>query len=171
MLNTTKQKEILVGGSLVYKKEGSKTLWFIVKDNSDSEWELSKTTVRRGESSVRSVIRAMAEQGGMKAKVLEEVGRVTTAVMHNGKPIDQRIIYYLLLERGGGEVLGFAEYKWCDYAQALKKLTTKKEQQLLTKAKDMAKEIEKERKRNPEPEEEEDLELEFKIEEKEEEKV
>ena len=96
-MNTTKQKEILVGGSLVYKKDGGKTLWFIVKDNADSQWELSKTTVRRGESSVRSVIRVMAEQGGMKAKVFEEVGRVSSAVMHNGKPIDQRIIYYLLL--------------------------------------------------------------------------
>ncbi|MBX4206150.1 NUDIX domain-containing protein [Candidatus Microgenomates bacterium] len=143
-----KQKEILVGGSVVYKKDNGKTTWFLVKQDMDSDWELPKTNVRRGESSVRSVIRAMAEQGGMKAKVLEEVGRNTKAVMHNGKPIDQKVIFYLLIERGGGEALGFAEYQWMDYAKASKKLD-KKDQKMLKIAKDLAKEVEKKAKKNP----------------------
>ena len=162
MISTTnKQKDILVGGSVVYKKDNGKMLWFIVKSEKDGEWELAKTNVRRGESSVRSVIRAMAEQGGMKAKVLEEAGRLNKAVMHNGKPVDQKVIYYLLLERGGGEVLGFAEYLWLDYAKAVKKIANKKEQVILEKAKEMSKEIEKILKKNPLPEIEEDFPIEI----------
>lgn len=144
-----KDKTLLIGASVVYKKDNGRTTWFIVKQNDGDDWELPKTNVRRGESSVRSVIRAMGEQGGMKTKVLEEVGRAAGAVMHNGRSVEQRIIYYLLLERGGGEALGFAEYEWMDYAKAARKLSSKRDKNMLAKAKDIAKEVEKEMKKKP----------------------
>jgi ADP-ribose pyrophosphatase YjhB (NUDIX family) len=159
VISNTKVKDILVGGSVVYKKDNGKITWFVIKEEG-GEWELPKTLVRRGESSVRSVIRAMSEQAGMKAKVLEEAGRGSRAVMHNNKPTDQKIIYYLLVERGGGEVLGFDESQWMDYAKAVKKLD-KKEQKVLQQARDLQKEVEKKAKKNPIIEEEVDFEEEL----------
>ncbi len=159
VISNTKVKDILVGGSVVYKKDNGKITWFITKEEG-GEWELPKTLVRLGDSSVRSVIRAMSEQAGMKAKVLEEAGRGSRAVMHNNKPTDQKIIYYLLVERGGGEVLGFDESQWVDYAKAVKKLE-KKEQKVLQQARDLQKEVEKKAKKNPIIEEEEDFEKEL----------
>ncbi len=159
ILSTNKQKDILVGGSVVYKKDNGKITWFLVREQ-EGDWEFPKTSVRRGESSVRSVIRAMSEQAGMKAKVLEEAGRTMKVILHNGKPVDQKIIYYLLIERGGGEVLGFDESSWMDYARAVKRLD-KKEAKILSSARQLQKEVEKKAKKNPIIEEEEDFEKEL----------
>jgi ADP-ribose pyrophosphatase YjhB (NUDIX family) len=141
-----KQKEILIAGATVYKKQDDKVLWFIVKQNDDNGWEIPKTAVRRGESSVRAVIRQMGEQGGMRTKVLEETGRNVGSVIINGKVVPQRYIYYLLLQRGDNEVLGFVEYDWVDYNKAIKKIENKKEQKMIEKARDLMKEIQKTRK-------------------------
>jgi hypothetical protein len=138
-----KAKEILIAGATVYKKQDDKVLWFIVKQSEENGWEIPKTTVRRGESSVRAVIRQMGEQGGMRTKVLEEVGRNIASATLNGKVVPQRYIYYLMLQRGDNEVLGFVEYDWVDYAKAMKKVENKKEQKILEKARELMKEIQK----------------------------
>lgn len=138
-----KQKEILIAGATVYKKQDDKALWFIVKQSEDLGWEIPKTTVRRGESSVRAVIRQMGEQGGMRTKVLEEVGRSVGSSIINAKVIPQRTIYYLMLQRGDNEVLGFVEYDWVDFNKAMKKVENKKEQKILEKAREMMKELQK----------------------------
>jgi hypothetical protein len=136
-----KEKIALVAGSIIAKTVDGKTTWFLTKQAQDKDWELPKATVRRGESSVARSIRNMAEAGGIRAKVLEEAGRVGGAVQIGGKPVTQNTIYYLMLFREGGEILGFADSVWLDYAKALAKLTSKKEQNMLTKARDILKEM------------------------------
>jgi len=138
-----KAKEILIAGATVYKKLDDKVLWFIVKQSDENGWEIPKTTVRRGESSVRAVIRQMGEQGGMRTKVLEEVGRNIASATLNGKIVPQRYIYYLMLQRGDNEVLGFVEYDWVDFNKAMKKVENKKEQKILEKAREIMKEVQK----------------------------
>ncbi len=141
-----KQKILLVSGAAVYKQGRGRNLWFVVK-NKDDGWELPKTTARRGESSVRAAIRLMGEQGGMTAKVLEEVGRSGGATMVNGKPISQRYLFYLLFTKLPNEVLGFEDFLWLDYARAIRKLTAKRDITMLRTAHDMLKEIEKKKKK------------------------
>jgi len=143
----SKDKLLLVGVAVVFNRDNrGKPRWFVIRQTADGEWELPKMAVRRGESSVRSVIRAMGEQGGMKVKVLEEVGRSGGAVTVNGKVVSQRYLYYLMLEKGGGEVLGFEQYDWLDYPKAVRKLVTKRDKQMLMTARDMVKEMEKKKK-------------------------
>ncbi len=143
-----KEKTLLVSGSVVYKRVKEKPVWFVSKLSQEADWELPKTPVRKGESSVRASLRAMAEQGGMRAKVLEEVGRSGGAALLNGKTVPQRHIYYLLFckDKDGGEILGFADYQWLDYGKALKKLTTKREIAMLKDANLLLKDIDKKRK-------------------------
>ncbi|HEX6977117.1 MAG TPA: NUDIX domain-containing protein [Patescibacteria group bacterium] len=142
-----KEKILLVGAAVVYRKANGKTTWFLVKQKEDSDWELPKTTARRGESSVRAVIRAMGEQGGMRAKVLEEVGRGGGAAMLGGRTVPQRYLYYLMINKEGKEVLGFAAYDWFEYGKAIKKLTTKRDQAMLRGARDLLKKLEAEKKK------------------------
>jgi 8-oxo-dGTP pyrophosphatase MutT (NUDIX family) len=144
----SKDKLLLVGVAVVFNRDNrGKPRWFVIRQTADGEWELPKMAVRRGESSVRSVIRAMGEQGGMKVKVLEEVGRSGGALTVNGKVVSQRYLYYLMLEKGGGEVLGFEQYDWLDYPKAVRKLVTKRDKQMLMTARDMVKEMEKKKKK------------------------
>ena len=138
-----KQKLILVGGAVIYKKVQGKPVWFIVRQKEDSDWEIPKTTARRGESSVRSVIRMMGEQAAMNVKVLEEVGRSGGAVLIGQNTIPQRTIYYLLICKEAKEVLSFLEFAWLDYARAVKKLKSKKDQSTLKAARDLLKDLDK----------------------------
>lgn len=142
-----KQKLILVGAAIVYKKVKDKPVWFLVKQKEDSDWEIPKTSARRGESSVRSVIRMMGEQAAMNVKVLEEVGRAGGAALVGGQTIPERKIFYLMYCKEAKEILAFVDFIWLDYAKAVRKLKTKKEQSMLKAAKDLLKEIEKKKKK------------------------
>jgi len=139
------EKILLVATAVVYKNEGKKRLWFITKTDKDEEWELPKTVARKGESSVRAAIRMMAEQGGMRAKVLEEVGRSGGATKVNGNPVSQRLLYYLMHFRDGEEALGFAESDWLEYDKAMRRLSSKRDRQMLREAKKIAQKLDRDK--------------------------
>lgn len=138
-----KDENMMVSVAVVFKKhDGNPTKWFIVKTSAESDWELPRTIVRRGESSVRGSLRMTSEQGGMRTRVLEEVGRTTGAARVNNKAVTQKVLYYLMSCREGGEIIGFHEYDWVEYKTIAKKLKNKKDLTQIAKAKDLLKELE-----------------------------
>lgn len=137
-------QQILIGGALVFRDNRGKRQWLVVKQKEEGDWEIPKVTVRRGESSVRAVIRMTSEQAGMSARVLEEAGRGVGNAIINGKSIPEKFYYYLMVQKAGGvEVIGFNDFKWLEYAEALKKIALKKEKDILKSGKDVLKEWEK----------------------------
>ncbi len=142
------EKVLIVAAATVYKNEGKKRLWFIIKTEDDADWELPKTISRKGESSVRAAIRMMGEQGGMRAKVLEEVGRCGGTTKINGNPVAQRLLYYLMHFRDGEEAMGFAQSAWLEHDKAVRRLASKREQQMLKDAKKIAQKLDKKRANN-----------------------
>lgn len=143
MANSKNNQQILIGGAIVFKDGRGKRQYLLVKTGDDSDWEIPKVTVRRGESSVRSVIRLTAEQGGISARVLEEAGRLTASTVINGNPITQKYYYYLMLQKGGSsELIGFHSFKWFDAKDIVKKLTTKREKDMFKMSRDVLKEWE-----------------------------
>ena len=138
--------EILVGGAVVFK-EGKGKNHFLLSKNNEGEWEILKSTVRRGESSVRSVIRFTSEQGNMNTRVLDEVGRTTGVGIIGNKSVTFKYIYYLLFYKAGAEIMGIGDYSWFDYPTAVKKIKLKKDKDMLKIANGMVKEWEKKRKK------------------------
>jgi ADP-ribose pyrophosphatase YjhB (NUDIX family) len=139
-----KNQQVLIGGAVILRENRSKRQFLLVKNKDEKDWEIPKVTVRRGESSVRSVIRLVGEQGGMSARVLEEAGQATGSSVVNGKPIQQKYYYYLMLQKGGNsDLMGFDEVKWLEYPEAYKKIVQKKDKDALKSAKDVLKEWEK----------------------------
>lgn len=136
----------LISGAVVFKPTTKGHSWFLVRQNSDDEWTIPKLSVRRGESSVRTAIRMMGELGGMRAKVLEEAGRSTGAKTVNGKVVSLKYLYYLMVQKAGGEAVGFSDYCWLDYSKATRKLFTKKDKLMLKQARGVLREWEKKRK-------------------------
>ncbi len=129
---------------MVFRENRGRRQFLLVKSRDQKEWEIAKVTVRKGESSVRSVIRLTGEQGGMAARVLEEAARSSGNVIVNGKPIPQKFYYYLMFHKGGsGELLGFDDIKWLEYGEAVKKLGQKREKEALKSGRDVLKEWEK----------------------------
>lgn len=112
----------------------------MTKQKDSQDWEIPKVVVRKGESSVRAVIRIMGEKGGMSTRVLEEVGRAGGTTTINGKILSQRQIYYLMLLRSGSsEAIGFEDFQWLDYTKAQKALSSKREKSMLKEAKEVLK--------------------------------
>ena len=127
---------VIISGAIVFKEGRSKKRWFIVKQSDlEDSWEIPKVFVRKGESSVRAALRMMGEQGGMTTKVIEEAGRAGGVATVNDKTLPQRHIYYLMVrESGVGEVIGFAKTRWFTYADAVRKLSSKRERAMLKEA-------------------------------------
>ena len=116
----------------------------LVRTKEDGDWEIPKVVVRKGESSVRAVIRLTGEQGGMTTRVLEEAGRSTGTTILNGKSIPQKYYYYILLQKGGSsDLIGFMEFKWLEYSEAVKKVPLKREKDMFKLGREVLKEWEK----------------------------
>ena len=118
---------VLVAGACIFKEKKGVLKWFLVKQNDEDKWEIPKVLVRKGESSVRAVLRVMGEKGNMTTRVLEEAERFGGITTVNGKKLPQRHIYYLMLSRTSqGEAIGFSESAWFENSKATKILASKK---------------------------------------------
>lgn len=143
-MNIKNNQQVLIGGAVVFRDNRGKRQFLLVKTSEDSDWEIPKVTVRRGESSVRAVIRLTGEQGGMTARVLEEAGRYTGNAIVNGNSVSQKYYYYLLFQKGGpSELIGFQDFKWLEAGEITKKLKSNKEKEMFKSAREVLKEWEK----------------------------
>src|SRR5512135_1631223 len=107
---------ILISGGVLLREQSGKIQWFTSKDQEGDGWELPKVVVRKGESSVRAILRIMGEKGGMTTKVLEEAGRIGGVKTVNNKTQTQKQIYYLMvLKSGSKDAIGFGEHMWLEY--------------------------------------------------------
>ena len=141
------RNNILISAALVFREGRVRRSYLVVKQGEEDRWEFPKVTVRRGESSVRAVIRMIGEAGGISARVLEEVGRVNSLVVINGKSVPQRLYYYLMIQKSAGEIIGFGKFEWLDFKKAFKKLSLKREKEALKEAERMIKQWEREGKK------------------------
>ncbi|KKR11826.1 MAG: hypothetical protein UT39_C0002G0007 [Candidatus Woesebacteria bacterium GW2011_GWA1_39_21] len=142
---------ILIGGAVVSKLVRGKLKFFLVKSSDGVDWEIPKLTVRKTESSVRAVLRMIGEQGGMRARIINEASRYSTNQVVNGKSVTQKIFYYALIHRAdSGESVGFFQSEWYDYAKAYKKLKLKREKSSLSSANKILKEWWKKRRKRRE---------------------
>lgn len=141
------KNQILIGAGVIYKEVRGTRRYLIVRKGEEDKWEFPKIVVRRGESSVRAVIRMLGEAAGIGAKVLEEVSRVNSIVAVNGKSMPQRLFYYLLIQKAEGEIIGFDKFEWLDTKGVSKKLSLKRERDVLRESEKMIKAWEKEAKK------------------------
>ncbi|HUC95323.1 MAG TPA: NUDIX domain-containing protein [Candidatus Saccharimonadales bacterium] len=143
-MNNKNNQQITIGGAIVFRDNRGKRQFLLVRTKEDGDWEIPKVVVRKGESSVRAVIRLTGEQGGMTTRVLEEAGRSTGTTILNGKSIPQKYYYYILLQKGGSsDLIGFMEFKWLEYSEAVKKVPLKREKDMFKLGREVLKEWEK----------------------------
>ena len=143
-LNMNKDQSILISGACLFKESRGRVYWLVVKNTDEVGWEIPKATVRKGESSVRAILRVLGELAGMSVRVLEEVGRASSSASVNGRSISQKFLYYLLIYKtSAGEILGFTDFEWLEQGKAIKKLSIKREKSMLREAKVVLKTWEK----------------------------
>ena len=144
-----KDTTILISVACVYKESKGKKYWLLVRPSEDSGWELPRATVRKGESSVRAILRVLGEMGGMSVRVLEEVGRGSATISVSNHSVPQKFLYYLLIYKSSeGEFIGFDDFKWLEYAKVLKEVGSKKEASQLREARQVVAKWEKDHLKN-----------------------
>lgn len=127
----------MVSAPIVYRRQKTTDgKWLIVKQDEEGDWEIPKVMVRKGESSVRAAIRLMGEKANLEGRIIEEAGRTGGAVTVNGKTSPKRTLYYLMIEKNSGEIIGFEEHEWLPYASAVRKLPSKTERKMLKSARE-----------------------------------
>ena len=125
-----------MSSAIVVKKGGNgRHYWLVVKQSEGDGWSFPKVMVRRGESSARGAIRVMGELGGLSAKIIEEAGRIGGSMKIKDKVVPKRSLYYLMIMELGGEMLGFEDFVWKEYPQAVKILSSVKEKEMFLSAK------------------------------------
>ena len=144
---------VLIAGAIVYRQTKGKKRWFLARQSEESdEWEIPKMIARKAESSARAAMRLMLEQADMDTQVLEEAGRAGGSATINGKVVAQRHLYYIMLfkekeeeveeeakkKKGNqrkevvrAKIQNFEESGWFEYAQAVRKLRSKRERLML----------------------------------------
>ena len=125
---------MLIGCAVVFKEIRGGKFQFLLNKNEDGEWEILKAAARKGESSVRAAIRYTTDQGSMSARVINEASRATGTATINGKTVIQKYLYYVMLYKTGGEMIGFEKVSWFNYANAIRKVKLKREQDALREA-------------------------------------
>lgn len=141
-----KTNELLIGCAVVFREMRGGKFKFLLNQDEEGNWEILKAVARKGESSVRAAIRYTTEQGSMNARVIDEASRATGTGTVNGRTVIHKYLYYVMVYKGGGEMIGFEKVSWFDYAAAVRKLTLKREQVALREANKMIKKWMKEKK-------------------------
>jgi hypothetical protein len=90
----------IIAGAVAYREHKGATEWFVVKSPDKDTWELPKSDVKSGESSVSAILRFMKDSLGMKATVLEEAGRASATVAHGGSSLEQKLVFYIIKQGG-----------------------------------------------------------------------
>jgi len=140
-----KENKGFIGVAVACRKSRGVYRWFLAKQTEDGGWELPKAQARRGESSVRAAIRNMGERGGLRAKVLEEVGRSSGFRKVGNQKVPQKFLYYFVVaNEPSGEPIGFIDMAWLEFRQAIKQLESPRDQRMLKRAKEMVRGLEKE---------------------------
>lgn len=127
----------LISSAVTFRDEKGVVEWFLVK-NSKDQFELPKTDVRRGESSVSGILRYVKESIGLRPTVLDEVGRTTLTSTKNGEELNEKLFFYLIINKGQDSG-SFIEGSWFKFPVAKKKLGLVREQKILAQAHELSK--------------------------------
>lgn len=144
----------LTAGAVAFREHKGAIEWFVIKTADKDTWELPKTDVKSGESSVSAILRYMNDSLSMKATVLEEAGRASATVNHNGSAIEQKLIFYIIRQGGKATPEDLVDIpkgtikatgQWFAYPAVKKKLGLVREQKMIVQANDYLKECKKEK--------------------------
>lgn len=137
----------IITGAVAFREKKGTVEWFLVKSPNGQSWELPKSDVRSGESSVSAILRFLKEGLGVKTTVMEEAGRANSTVNSNGSQLEQKLFYYLMRQSKSVPEDGLpfgsmikVETEWFPYAAAKRKLSLIREQKMVAQANDILKE-------------------------------
>ncbi|NOY14743.1 MAG: NUDIX domain-containing protein [bacterium] len=129
-------------GGVVYKQEGNKIKWLIIKPAGRKEWRLPKGVIESNETSVRAAIREVQEEGGVIAAIKEKVGQIRYFYTQDGEKFLKEVIFFLMEYLEGNPEEHDDEVEkamFVPFDQAYNKLSYETEKEILVQANEILK--------------------------------
>lgn len=101
-----KQRTEISAGGIVYKKEGEQVLWLITKHSQYKAWSFPKGIIGdhiRNESKEDAALREVSEEGGIKAKIINNQPIDVHYSYHFKEYLVTKTVYYFLMEYISGD--------------------------------------------------------------------
>ena len=134
-------REFSAGGA-VFKKKGTNYLWLIMRPSGSERWQLPKGKIDPGETSEKTAVREVKEEGGVEAKPLKKIGTSQYFFFLKGKRIFKTVTYFLmeyLKDTQKGHDHEVEEILFLPLVEAEKKLTFEDDKKMIEKGEKVVK--------------------------------
>jgi 8-oxo-dGTP pyrophosphatase MutT (NUDIX family) len=124
-------KEIAAGGVVV---NGDRVL---LLENARGEWVFPKGKLERGEHYSRAAIREVAEETGLRARVVRPLQLTCYVYQSGGQPIEKTVHWFLMAPESGTVVMPVERFRqaiWLGLDDAAHRLTWEEDRGLIAAA-------------------------------------
>ena len=133
-------------GGVLLRKENGQTSVVLIARNNRGIWCLPKGLIEADESAEEAAEREVAEETGLKGKIIDKIGEVSYWYWSKGERTRYfKTVHFYLMEYLGGDTANHdsevEEAKWFPVNEALQIMTFKSERGIVSKAIEMLKEI------------------------------
>src|SRR5690606_3155133 len=122
----------------VFKKTSNNILWLIIKPAGTERWQLPKGRIEKGETSKETATREVAEETGVKTKILEKIGTQEYFYQMEERKIKKNVVFYLMAYDGNTgkkpDTKEIAETQFVSFNKALEMLTFENDKETLQNA-------------------------------------
>lgn len=129
-------------GGIVFKKEDSEIFILVVQHSQHHGWGFPKGLIDKGEDKETTALREVAEEGGVKAKIIQELPQTEYFYQFEGDKIKKKVTYFLMEYLSGD--IGDHDWEmeateWTSLDKVNEKLTFKGDKEVFQKAKNLIK--------------------------------
>ncbi|MDP2670952.1 MAG: NUDIX domain-containing protein [bacterium] len=124
-------------GGIVYKKENSQIYILVTQHSAHHGWVFPKGLLDKGEDKATTALREVREEGGVVAKIVEELAPVEYFYKFQGETIKKKVTYFLM-EYVSGKIEDhdweMEAAEWLPLEKVDERLTYKTDKQVFQKA-------------------------------------
>lgn len=124
-------------GGIVYKKENSKTYILVTQHSAHHGWVFPKGLIDSGEDKEKTAVREVKEEGGVEAKIIQELEPVEYFYKLEGQLIHKKVTYFLM-EYIRGDINDhdweMEAAEWLELSKVDERLSYKTDKQVFLKA-------------------------------------
>jgi 8-oxo-dGTP pyrophosphatase MutT (NUDIX family) len=121
-------------GGLVYN---NKNKVLVIQNSRNFKWGFPKGQLDNEESSEEAALREVSEEGGVKAEIIEKIGKSEFFYVRDGEKVFKTVTYFLMRYISGDPKdhdFEVSVAKWCEKDEALSLLTFKSDKEFLQQA-------------------------------------
>lgn len=93
-------------GGIVYKKAGGNVTWLVTQHSTNKHWSFPKGLIgdtNKNESMKEAALREVEEEGGIKAKIVNDEPVTVNYTYRNGDILVKKTVHYFLMECISGD--------------------------------------------------------------------